>query len=124
METAQEKVFYQDKNVTVTQSRFIANGKTFAMRNISSVTNYRIEAGKGFAYFMIFIGFLFLFADSFRVFGGIMIVIGILVIVIQKDTYAVRISSNSGEANALESPDEPYIQKIVDAVNQAMVHRG
>ena len=38
-----EKIFYQDKNVTVTQSRFVVDGKTYAMRNISSVTNFKIK---------------------------------------------------------------------------------
>ena len=41
-----------------------------------------------------------------------------------KDEYSVRISSNSGEANGFRSKDKDYIQKIVNALNDAMIHRG
>ncbi|WP_192822784.1 hypothetical protein [Rufibacter sp. LB8] len=37
----QEAIFFQD--VTVTQSRFISGGQTFAMRNISSAANFHIK---------------------------------------------------------------------------------
>ena len=40
--TQDDKVFLKDSNVLVTQSRFVAGGKTYAMRNISSVTKYKI----------------------------------------------------------------------------------
>lgn len=38
----QERVFFQDSNVTITQSRYIANGTTYAMRNISSVDVFKV----------------------------------------------------------------------------------
>lgn len=58
----QENVFYECPAVTVTQSRFLAGGKTYAMRNISSIEVGRIKARKRGAKFFIFIGVLFLIA--------------------------------------------------------------
>jgi hypothetical protein len=125
METPQqEKVFYQDSNVTVTQSRFIARSKTYAMRNISSVSIFRIEKNRIFQIILIVIGVLMLFSDSSRVLGGIVAVIAALWLFTIKDEYSVRISTNAGEANSLTSKDQNYIQKIVDALNDAIIHRG
>ena len=125
METTQpEKVFYQDTNVTVTQSRFIAANKTYAMRNISSVSLFKIEKSLGTQIVLTIIGVLMLFGDSTRIFGAVLAIIGILWIISIKDKYSVRISTNAGEANSLISKDQLYIQKIVDALNDAMIHRG
>ena len=125
METPQqEKVFYQDANVTVTQSRFIAGSKTYAMRNISSVSLFKIEKSRALPIILILIGGLMLFGDSSRIFGVILVAIGVLWVVLIKDEYSVRISTNAGEVNSLVSEEQPYIQKIVDALNDAMIHRG
>ncbi len=41
-----EVIFYNDTNVTVTQSRFVTQSKTYAMRNISSVHVFEIVKSK------------------------------------------------------------------------------
>jgi len=75
-----EKTFYQDQNVLVTQSRFVANGKTYAMRNISSVSNFRIKKSGCLAAFFIIIGFPAILAgDKAMAFGIIMVGIGIVI---------------------------------------------
>jgi hypothetical protein len=56
--------------------------------------------------------------------GIIGIVGGITLMVRAKPTYVVRIGSASGEANALASKDRDHIQKIVDAMNEAIIKRG
>jgi hypothetical protein len=119
-----EKTFYQDQHVTVTQSRFIARGKTYAMRNISSVSIFKIEKSKTMPIIVAVIGILLLFGDDTKTFGGILAVIGIIWTLTLKDTYSVRISTNAGEANSLVSKDQTYIQKIVNALNDAIIHRG
>ena len=54
----------------------------------------------------------------------IMMGIGIVIMIYSRDDFSVQISSNSGESNALISKDKIYVQKIVDAVNEAIIHRG
>ena len=39
-------------------------------------------------------------------------------------SYFVRISTNSGISDVLSSPDKQYIQKVVDAINQAIIYQG
>ena len=120
-----EKIFYQDGNVSVTQSRFIVNGKTHAMRNISSVANRRIAKSIAGPIWLIILGLvLFFFQGNASIAGMILIGLAILLIAVKKDSFAVRISSNSGETNGLISKDQNYIQTIVNAINDAIVHRG
>lgn len=119
-----ERTFYQDSAVTVTQSRFVVSGKTYAMRNISSVHVGKIEPSKTGATILLVLGILFCFSNDIRALGIVMLVLGAIWMLLLKNQYAVRISSNSGEANGLVSKDQNYITKIVDAVNDAMIHRG
>lgn len=119
-----ETTFYQDSLVTVTQSRYITQSKTYAMRNISSVHVFEIVKSKVTPILMILFGIPFLFSGSVFWIGLILIGLGILIVFNIKNEYTVRISTNSGEADSTISKDKEYIQKIVNALNDAMIHRG
>jgi hypothetical protein len=51
--------------------------------------------------------------------GGAIALIGILVLVIVRERYAVRIATAEGEKNAVVSEKKEYITQIVDALNEA-----
>lgn len=123
--TQTEKVFYEDKFVKVTQSRFISNGSTHAMRNISSVSNQHIPNSIGGSIMLIVIGIIVAFFGSTALIVGLILIgIAIALIATTKDDYAVKISSNSGQSNVVISKDKKYIQTIVNAINEAIIHRG
>ncbi|KMQ64065.1 hypothetical protein ACM40_04715 [Chryseobacterium sp. BLS98] len=124
MENQNETKFYQDGFVTVTQSRFVTQSKTYAMRNISSVHVFEIIKSKTKAVLMIIFGLLFLFSKDIFWVGFIIIALGIWWLISIKNEYAVRISTNAGEANSIVSKNKDYIQKIVNALNDAIIHRG
>jgi Family of unknown function (DUF6232) len=124
MENQSETQFYQDGAVTVTQSRFVTQSKTYAMRNISSVHVFEIEKSRVGPIIMILIGFPFLFSGDIFWIGLIIIGFSILCLFGIKNEYAVRISTNAGEANSILSYDRVYIEKIVNALNEAIVYRG
>jgi len=119
-----EVMFYQDGAVTVSQARFITNSKTYAMRNISSVHIFEIVKSRKLPVIMIIIGFFMLFSDDVRIAGTVTIALGVLLLLFIKNEFAVRISTNSGEANSIVSKDKTYIQTIVNALNAAIIHRG
>ncbi|MAB38696.1 MAG: QacE [Aequorivita sp.] len=123
-EQHQEKMFYQDSTVTVTQSRYIAGSKTYAMRNISSVSLFKIDKSRTGAILLLIVGILLLFFEGIRVVGVILAILGGIWLFSIKDEYSVRISTNAGEANSLVSKDQAYIQKVVNALNDAIIHRG
>jgi hypothetical protein len=119
-----ETTFYQDASVTVTQSRYVTDSKTYTIRNISSVHVFEIVKSKKLPIALIILGcFLLLTADT-RIFGAFLIALGVLLLFTIKNEFAVRISTNSGEANSLVSKDKTYIQNIVNALNEAIIHRG
>ncbi|QXU41478.1 DUF6232 family protein [Pedobacter sp. D749] len=119
-----EITFYQDVNVTVTQSRYVTNSKTYAMRNISSVHIFEIVKSKTAPVLMIIMGVLMLFANDIRILGLIVLVVGILILALNKNEFTVRISTNAGEVNSIVSKDRLYVQNIVSALNDAIVFRG
>ncbi len=124
MEFQNEVQFYQDSSVTVTQSRFVTHSKTYAMRNISSVHIFEIIKSKTKAVVTIVFGLFLLFSKDIFWIGLIIIALGIWWFTAIKNEYAVRISTNAGEANSIISKDKKYIQKIVSALNEAIIHRG
>jgi hypothetical protein len=119
-----EVTFYQDINVTVTQSRYVTNSKTYAMRNISSVHIFEIVKSKILPIVMVILGGLMLLSEASRVLGFILLAIGILILVLIKNEFTVRISTNAGEVNSIVSKDRLYVQNIVNALNDAIVFRG
>lgn len=124
LQSTGETTFYKDINVIVTQSRYVTQSKTYAMRNISSVHVFEIIKSRKFPLILIVIGILLLFSGDTRIVGIILAVVGAVILFVTKNEYAVRISTNSGEANSIISKDKIYIQKIVNALNQAIIHRG
>jgi hypothetical protein len=122
--TQSEVTFYQDANVTVTQSRYITDSKTYAMRNISSVHIFEIIKSRKLPLILIVIGLLLLFPENSKIVGFLVAAAGVILWFFIQNEFAVRISTNSGEANSIVSKDRAYIEKIVNALNKAIVHRG
>ncbi|MFT3918151.1 DUF6232 family protein [Cloacibacterium sp.] len=122
--TQNETTFYQDATVTVTQSRFVTHSKTYAMRNISSVHIFEIVKSKVIPIILIILGLPMLLSKEAIFYGIVTILIGVLWLIFNKNEYAVRISTNAGEANSIVSKNKAYIQKIVNALNEAIIHRG
>jgi hypothetical protein len=120
----QEKVFYQDPSITVTQARYIANGKMYAMRNISSVSLFTVKASYALQILLLIIGVIVLVIPKTWFIGLLLVGLAIWWILVTKDDYAVRISTNAGEANSHISKNKIYIQNIVNALNDAIIHRG
>jgi fucose permease len=128
----EEIAVYQDENIHVTNLRAMLQGKTYAMANVTSVSMFRQAGNTAPGVVAAVIGGFMLLgaaADSelrgcFLVFGLIILVIGIAILASTKDTYWVRIGSASGETNALSSTNRDYIQRVVNAMNEAIVRRG
>ncbi len=119
-----EITFYQDATVQVTPTRYITHSKTYAMRNISSVHIFEIVKSRKAPVLIVLVGLLMLFSAEIRTVGVFVIALGILILFLIKNEFTVRISTNSGEINSIMSKDRAYIQNIVDALNEAIIHIG
>lgn len=118
-----EKTFLQNATVTVTNTRFIVPGQTYAMAGVTSVRFERIEPKRGWPVFFIIVGFLLLLIPEARPVGVVLLLIGVPWILLVKATFAVALTSASGEARAITSKDSQLISGIVDALNKAIVYR-
>jgi hypothetical protein len=123
-----EKVYYSDGAITITSTRAVLGGKTYAMANVTSVSIGENQEGAGCGCALLGVGALLAIgglssADTAElgVFGIVIVIAGFLWM--NSRTYVVRIGSASGEANALQDRSREYIQTIVDAVNQAIIDR-
>jgi hypothetical protein len=121
--TETEKTFLSTQGATVTNSRIIVPGKTYAMAGITSVRSTVIGAKRGFPILVALVGVFLLFIQQ-PVWGVVLLVGGIAWAFALKDTHAVAINSASGEIQAVVSKDATYISSIVQAVNEAIVYRN
>ena len=122
-----EEVYYQQGNITVTNTRFIVGSKTYAMRNITSVTPIKINPSRSTPIFLTIVGVIAAMIDidiepfNSRVIGIIMVIIGLLWTFSLRPKYAVHLTTSGGEVQALEHRDWPYISAIVAALNQSIM---
>lgn len=122
----EEKEFYKDSDVLVTQSRFVCYGKTYAMRNISSVSVATIQGDYSVPIIILLFVFLLVgFANSSVFgFGVLILLIAYLYFGKADDKFVIKINSNSGEVNALQSLKKGYILEVEKALNSAIIYRG
>lgn len=128
--TLQETTYYRDGQVTISNSRAVLGTKTYAMSNITSVTMGERPANRSLGAIFILLGAAGLCVGSAShsnaplLIGILAVIAGIALIFIAKPSYIVKIGSAGGESDALIATDKDYIQKIVNAVNEAIIKRG
>ena len=125
-----EKVIYQDTLVTVTTSRVVIGGVTYAMANITSVRQFAQPPDTAG---VVFLGILSL------IFSGVMgllknwvtclvfVALGIAALYWagkQKPKHWVKIGTAGAETNALCDHDPMRTSRIVVAINEAIIARG
>lgn len=124
-----ERKFFEDRNVCVTNTRFLRGNETFAMSGITSVKAFTEVPSKTGPLVVIGIGalvFLAMVSSSLggALVGAVLIGLGILWLRSIKDIHHVRLVTTSGETDALSSLNAEYIGSVVGAINEAIVHRG
>ncbi len=128
-----EVSYYQDDAVSVTNARAVLGGKTYAMANITSVSMAEKPANRTPGIIIAVIGLVIaaclgLVGGNSNATGllvGIAIIgAGVAIAVSAKPSYIIKIGSASGEGDGLVSEDREQIQKIVSAMNEAIIKRG
>jgi len=126
-----EEILYKNSNgnIVVTTSRFIVNNKTYALSGITSVSAWEQPPSYTgailatiFGFFIAFIGFAANSITTLLVGIGILLY-GIYLFSALKTKYTVRIQTAGGEIDAVWSYDRELIEKIVDALNTAIIRR-
>ncbi|MDO8892720.1 MAG: DUF6232 family protein [Sulfurimicrobium sp.] len=118
----EETTFFEYEGVRVTNTRFIVDGQTFAMNNITSVKPLEQKPNRIIPGLLILIGILV--AINSNTDALFIALIGAIWWALQKTVYHVMLHTAGGETSALKTHQREYLQRIVTALNNAIVHRG
>jgi hypothetical protein len=118
----EETTFFEHDGVRITNTRFVVDGQTFAMSNITSVKPVEKRPSRVLPIVLIVLGALPAVAGAY--FGLVLSAIGVAWLALQKTVYHVMLHTAGGETSALKTYQEDYLQSVVAALNDAIVHRG
>ena len=127
----EETVFFQEGNAKVTSARVMLNGATYAMSNVTSVKATVLHPKTTMEILGIVLGLVIATMGLIPPLTATPIVWGVgiaglsfLIYRSKSKSYVVRLATAGGEVDAIKSPKEDVIDRIVAAINAAMVHRG
>jgi len=131
----EEKIFFENGNIKITNARFIAGSQTYAMAAINSVkvTKTNITESKTIPGILIAIGIIWLLiifgkANSFSsyVWPSLLLAVGVFWFFSIKENFLYRVvlTTSSGEASAFESTNKNDILTIEKALNDVIIFRG
>lgn len=121
-----EQVFFDRDGVSVSNARFIVGGQTYAMSAVTSVKQAINPPSRGGAVLVGIVGLLICLISTTAAIsiGLLTVAMGIAWGAKQKPEYIVVLSTSSGESQALKSNDKLYVESVVSALNQSIIHRG
>lgn len=117
-----ETTFFEYESVRVTNTRFIVDGQTFAMNNITSVKPMEKKPNRVVPIVLIVLGVLPAINGAYA--GLVLSAIGAIWFAMQKTVYHIMLHTAGGETSALKTNQKEYLQQVVTALNNAIVHRG
>jgi hypothetical protein len=121
----EEKIFFEYEDVKVTNARFITGAQTFAMSNVTSVKAHTQKPSRIALILLLIIGLFFTLGGGAGVLIGLVVAaVAAIALYLQKTTYHVMLTTSGGETSALKTYQLDYITKVVNALNEAIVHRG
>jgi hypothetical protein len=137
-----DKVIYTDgRDVTVTDSTLKVKHSSYQINGITRLRFWTIKPDRWPGVLLLLLGlgaaacgWLGMIPGDMNVqmnngvitgnelffYGGLVLaVIGIIILAVSRERYAVRITTAEGEKNAIVSSKREYIQQIVDALNRS-----
>jgi len=120
-----ERTFFSDAGITITQARIVVPGQTYAMSGVTSVATYRKDPSRTGPIVLGILGVLSLIGGAKTILGAL-IFLGLAVAwwMALKPTFIVKLTSAAGEREAFTSKDESLVDRLVSAINEAIIARG
>lgn len=138
----QDRVIYTDgHDVVVTDSTLKVKNTSYRLNGITKFYLWTIKPERWPAVLLLLVGLVAaacgfmsllptemnintnngtLNANTLALWGGLLLVlVGIIVLAVSRERYAVRIGTAEGEKNAVVSTQKEYIAQIVDAIHSA-----
>lgn len=128
---SEEVTYYSDRTIEVTSARAVFGEKTYALANITSVTMEERPTSRipGIVIAIVGVGVAACTgslnkSSSGIVIGILVMIAGIVIAALANPRYVVRLGSASGESDAFVSKNRGHVQRVVNAVNEAIIRRG
>jgi hypothetical protein len=118
-----ERIFFEYDDVKVTNARFVNGGQTYAMNNVTSVKPYEKKPSRVGGIIVLLVGLTTMASSSF-IMGLLIAAAAAYYLYQQKTIYHILLSTSAGETTALVTYQRDYLNKIIAALNDAIVHRG
>jgi hypothetical protein len=100
----------------------MTGGQTFAMNNVTSVKTQINKPSRIGGILVLIVGLGI--AVTNPEIGIAVIAAAALYLYMQKTVYHVMLTTSGGETSALKTYQFDYITKVVNALNESIVHRG
>ncbi len=131
----EETVFLNEKSVTITNTRAVFNGKTYAISNIAKVSMEKasfpligvIMQVVLFVAFLMCVGIGLGIGSALLIIFGVFCIIPFIITIINPNkifTVMIGTSGSMFDEEVFRSTDQEFIKKIVDTINNAIVNRG
>jgi hypothetical protein len=130
---SEEKTYLKDSQVTVTSSRIVIGGKTYATRHITSVEIGSVRPNPAGPIILGIIGLSRLLCGIAGAVGStlaaqvvvagpgvVLLAAAIFLALRQKRSYTVMMTSAAGEVEALKTKDKGRVMQVVAAIQRAI----
>jgi hypothetical protein len=118
-----ERIFFEYEDVKVTNARFINGNQTYAMHNVTSIKPYEEPPNRLVGIIVLLVGLAIMVDASFMT-GVLVTAAAAFYLYQQKTTYQILLSTSAGETTALVTYQREYLDRVITALNSAIVHRG
>lgn len=119
----EERTFFEYEDVKVTSARFVSGGQTYAMSNVTSVKPFEDKPSRFGGIVILLLGIAIMTTASFMV-GLLITAAAAFYLYQQKTTFHILLATSAGETKALRTYQRDYLNKVIAALNDAIVYRG
>jgi hypothetical protein len=110
-----EHIFFEQDKIKITSARAIFGDHTYVVNAITAVRYVELKPDRKWPMFLMIFGVFCVLTTT---------VIGAVWWFLQKTKHVVLLSSSSGEICAMVSHDESLAKRVVEAINEVIVHGG
>jgi Zn-dependent membrane protease YugP len=115
-------VYYSRNGVTVVLDQLNVDGRSYPLKSITSVRLAKNNTGHRIATLLMLVGLVLLVNEgALFVYGALLFLLGILLWISFDAVYCLLIATSEGEKSILENNDIEYVEKILHALDAAMI---
>jgi hypothetical protein len=129
-----EHILLDENGFFVSNARFVNNKQTYAMSGVTSVNQFVEQPSRKWPIIITILGALFflqslsLFHNAsglpVMIFGVTLILLGVWLYRRKVPVYGVVLHSASGQARTAQCIDRMFIERVITALNEAIILRG